>query len=156
MTHVPSLTDRAASCDGDRWFFRASAVALGQNAVLILGQPGAGKSTLALSLMAFGATYVADDGVWLEPRLDGPVLSRPAAAPPMIEARGVGILNAGDVVDRARLALVVDLDAAESDRLPVRHAVAVGPTESPLLQGKDNPHLAPAILQLLRSGRAEP
>ena len=45
----------------------ASAVSLGGRGVLILGRSGAGKSGLALRLIALGAQLVSDDRVVLEP-----------------------------------------------------------------------------------------
>ncbi|MEO1532556.1 MAG: serine kinase, partial [Pseudomonadota bacterium] len=44
----------------------ASAVALGERGLLILGPSGAGKTRLALELVALGAELVADDRVIVE------------------------------------------------------------------------------------------
>lgn len=46
----------------------ASAVALGPRGLLILGAAGAGKTTLALALVALGAELVADDRVLVSPQ----------------------------------------------------------------------------------------
>lgn len=85
-------------------------VAVGGRAVLIEGEPGSGKSSLALALIDRGAVLVGDDGVMLEER-DG----RPWAAPPpaiagLIELRNVGLVTLP--ATSAPLALVIRLDEA--------------------------------------------
>src|SRR3546814_15990891 len=44
---------------------QGSAVAIGGRAVLIIGPPGSGKTSLALALIDRGATLIGDDGVAL-------------------------------------------------------------------------------------------
>ena len=102
----------------------AGCVALDGRALLIAGQPGAGKSALALDLIALGATLVADDRTLL--RRDGAVLraSPPPALAGLIEARGLGLLRLPHVADVAVLALL-DLDMPEPDRLPVRRTTGL-------------------------------
>lgn len=132
----------------------ASCVAVDGKAVLILGQSGAGKSALALTLMAYGARLVADDQVDLRVH-DGRVIARaPSAIAGLVEARGMGILNA-EVCDNAPLALVVDLDEVEVERMPTLRQVTVSGCVLPLFKRIDSLHFAPAILQFLRAGRSE-
>ena len=92
----------------DGLLLHATCVAVEGRGVLICGPSGAGKSALGLQLMALGARLVADDQVALS-RRDGALW---AACPPtirgMIEARGVGLLNA-DPVEGAEVVLAVDL-----------------------------------------------
>jgi HPr kinase/phosphorylase len=103
----------------------ASAVLVGNRAVLIRGPSGAGKSRLAFDLMLAGrsgqipkAVLVGDDRVFLDIR-DGHVAARPAPAlAGMIEIRGLGIRRC-DFVDEAIVGLVVDLCAADAERLPL-------------------------------------
>ncbi|WP_458791836.1 HPr kinase/phosphorylase [Yoonia sp. MH D7] len=135
-------------------FVHGSCVAVDGAAVLILGQSGAGKSALALTLMAFGARLVADDQVDL--RLDGGrvVASAPAQIRGLVEARGVGVLNA-ECSDTAPLALVVDMDVEEHDRVPMSRWIAILGCELPLLHRVDGLHFGPAILQFLRAGRSD-
>ncbi len=98
-------------------------VSIGGRGVLLRGASGAGKSDLALRLIALGAVLVADDQVRLRP--DG---ARLLASPPdsiagLIELRGVGIRRLPYEAD-VPLALVVDLVAPEDvERLPDRAAV---------------------------------
>lgn len=94
----------------------------GWHAVLITGRSGAGKSELALELMALGARLVADDQTLL--RRDGSALiaSAPAQIRGMIEMRGLGIM-AAQVIDAVPVVLRVDLDRTEHERLPApRHS----------------------------------
>ena len=131
----------------------ATAVALDPGCgVLILGPSGAGKSSLALRLMALGATLVADDRVDLRLGDGGLIASAPAALHGLIEARGAGILRA-TALEAARIALVVDLNERETERLPpMRHREILG-VSLPLVLRQQDGHLEAAILQWLRGGR---
>ena len=88
--------------------------------ILILGKSGAGKSDLALRLIAEGATLVADDRTELF-TVKGALWGRaPAPIAGLIEARGMGILRIAHA-PKARIALAVELGKSES-RLPLpRH-----------------------------------
>ena len=102
----------------------ASAVLAGARAVLIRGAAGAGKSRLALALIAAAqigllrfARLVGDDRVHLEPS-HGRLLVRPAPTlAGMIEVRGIGIRRLGHEAV-AVVGLVVDLAADDAERLP--------------------------------------
>ena len=102
----------------------ASAVLVGDRAVLIRGPSGAGKSRLLLELIWAGQTgpldaamLVGDDRVHLEVR-DGRLWVRPAPElAGLIEVRGLGIRRI-DHAARAIVGLVVDLDAPDAARLP--------------------------------------
>jgi HPr kinase/phosphorylase len=102
----------------------ASAVAVGDRAVLIRGPSGAGKSRLAFDLILAGraghiapVTLVGDDRIHL--RTEGAeLMARPAPAlAGLIEIRGLGIRRC-DFIREAPVGLVVDLDAADAERLP--------------------------------------
>jgi len=107
----------------------ASAVKVGERAVLIRGPSGAGKSRLAFDLILAGrsgqlppAVLVADDRVRLD--TDGKELwarAIPGLAG-LIEIFGLGIRRC-DNVDAARVGLVVDLAAADAERLPPSEAL---------------------------------
>ena len=107
----------------------ASAVRVGTRAVLIRGPSGAGKSRLALDLILAGragqiatAMLIGDDRVHLTAS-DGRLMVRPALElAGLIEIRGLGIRRC-DFVDEAVVDLVVDLAAADAERLPPSEAL---------------------------------
>ena len=92
-----------------------SCVAIDGRAVLIEGESGSGKSSLALALIDRGALLIGDDGVTLEERGGRLWALPPPNIAGLIEVRNVGLLTlpAGS----APLALVVRLDPA-APRLP--------------------------------------
>jgi serine kinase of HPr protein (carbohydrate metabolism regulator) len=94
----------------------ATAVALGEAGVLLLGPPGSGKSDLALRLIDRGATLIADDRVVLTVEGEGLRLAPPARLAGRIEVRGVGILALPFTAD-IRAAMAFDL-ALAPERLP--------------------------------------
>ncbi len=129
----------------------ASAVAVSGRAALIRGAAGSGKSALALALLSRGARLVADDRTRLARRGVDVLAWAPPAILGLVEARGVGLLRAAPAPP-CRLALVVDLDRAEPDRLPPqRHCDVLG-IALPLVLGAGNPHISDAIGLLLASG----
>ena len=107
----------------------ASAVRVGNRAVLIRGASGAGKSRLAFDLILAGragqiaaAVLVGDDRVHLTAS-EGRLMVRPARElAGLIEIRGLGIRRC-DFVDEAVVDLVVDLAAADAERLPPPEAL---------------------------------
>ena len=102
----------------------ASAVLVGDRAVLIRGPSGAGKSRLAFDLILAGragqlppAVLVGDDRVHLD-TVAGQLWVRPAPElAGLIEIRGLGIRRC-DFVGEAVVGLVVDLAASDAERLP--------------------------------------
>ncbi|MCC5993535.1 MAG: HPr kinase/phosphatase C-terminal domain-containing protein [Rhodobacteraceae bacterium] len=104
----------------------AFALSDGWHAVLITGRSGAGKSELALELMAQGARLVADDQTLLMRDGAALVASAPDRIRGMIEMRGLGIMSA-QTIDSAPVVLRVDLNQIESARLPeLRHSDILG------------------------------
>ena len=109
----------------------ASAVLVGNRAVLIRGPSGAGKSRLAFDLILAGrAGQIAptvlngDDRVHLEAS-QAQLIVRPARQlAGLIEIRGLGIRRC-DFADEAVVGLVVDLDAADAERLPPPEALVL-------------------------------
>ena len=109
----------------------ASAVLVGDRAVLIRGPSGSGKSRLAFELILAGrasqiapATLVGDDRVHVHPA-GGVLVVRPASAlAGLIEIRGLGIRRCAFAA-QAVVGLVVDLDAADAERLPPPEALSV-------------------------------
>ena len=129
----------------------ATCVALGDSAVLILGAAGRGKSSLALQVMALGGVLVADDRVLLKAEGDRLLAQCPPAILGLIEARGAGILHAAYQA-QAQVALVVDLDQSESQRLPERAYTRICGCDIPLIKHIDGPHFAAIIVQILKAG----
>jgi serine kinase of HPr protein (carbohydrate metabolism regulator) len=107
----------------------ASAVRVGNRAVLIRGPSGSGKSRLAFDLITSGrsgqiapAILVGDDRVHLDTDA-GQLRVRPAAGlAGLIEIRGLGIRRC-EFVDEAIVGLVVDLAATDAARLPPPEAL---------------------------------
>jgi len=146
-----SLNDNTGG-GGQASVLHASCVALDKSGVLILGASGAGKSSLALQLMALGADLVSDDRTCVSREGDGLLASAPATIKGLIEARGVGVLVAAPC-PVAHIRLVIDLDQIEPDRLPpMRSYILLGQT-LPLLHNVKAAHFAAAILQYLKGGR---
>ncbi|CAM2993951.1 Hpr(Ser) kinase/phosphatase [Paracoccus aminovorans] len=132
----------------------ASCVAHRGRGLLILGASGSGKSALAFQMMAFGAMLVADDRTLLRDEGGRIVADAPEALRGLIEARGIGILRARahGPVD---LALAVDLDRAEPERLPPDRRLDLFDRGLPLVLGAGRVHLASMLLQYLDAGRAD-
>ena len=107
----------------------ASAVRVGDRAVLIRGPSGSGKSRLAFNLILAGragqlppAVLVGDDRVHLD-TVDRQLWVRPAPElAGLIEVRGLGIRRC-DFVNEAVVGLVADLAAADAERLPPPEAL---------------------------------
>ncbi len=107
----------------------ASAVLVGNRAVLIRGPSGSGKSHLAFDLILAGrsgqlptAVLIGDDRVHLDTAGEQ-LWVRPAPElAGLIEIRGLGIRRC-DFASEAVVGLVVDLAAADADRLPSAEAL---------------------------------
>jgi HPr kinase/phosphorylase len=130
----------------------ATTVALNQNAVLVTGRSGSGKSALGLELMAFGCELVADDRTIVTRRGDDLFVSCPPAIRNMIEARGIGLLWA-DARQEAQLRLVVTLDTVTQERLPLPQETEILAVRVPLVHKVETASFAAAILQYLKSGK---
>ncbi len=107
----------------------ASAVKVGTLAVLIRGPSGSGKSRLAFDLIMAGragvverAVLVGDDRVHLATVGDEIVVRPAPLLAGLIEIRGLGIRRC-DFVEHATVGLVVDLDAADAERLPAAESL---------------------------------
>lgn len=107
-----------------RELVHGTCVAFGDCAALLRGEPGSGKSDLALRFLALpndGAmcpSLVADDQVFVEARDGAVTVSAPDTLAGLIEVRGLGIQEMPSIA-RARLVLVCDLVAADQvPRMP--------------------------------------
>ena len=117
------MTDKAPAT------VHASAVRVGDRAVLIRGPSGSGKSRLAFDLILAGrsqqiptAILVGDDRVHLVTS-GGNLIVRPARElAGLIEIRGLGIRRI-EHVGEAVVSLVADLAATDAERLPPAEAL---------------------------------
>jgi serine kinase of HPr protein (carbohydrate metabolism regulator) len=133
----------------------ASAVLVGARAVLIRGPSGAGKSRLALDLIGAGRAgqfpftrLVGDDRVELI-STGGRLLVRPSPAlAGLIEVRGAGIFRL-EHEPCAVVGLVVDLAAADAQRLPENDLITLESVKLPRLAVPDGVSALPGILTLL-------
>ena len=132
----------------------AGCVAHSGKGILITGSSSSGKSSLALELLARGAGLVADDQTILA-MSEGQLIA--TCGPNLrgkIEARGVGIL-AAEPVARTRVAVVVDMDATETERIPPDRSVELAGVTLPLLHKVESAVFPAAILQYLKGGKVE-
>ena len=98
--------------------------------LLLLGEPGAGKSDLALRLIADGALLVSDDQTIVEARDGALHASAPSPIVGLIEARGVGITRAP--IKRATwLKLAVRLVDVAPERMPEPRTWSLPDSEKP-------------------------
>lgn len=144
----------ASPSDPPPLVLHATTVAVGDRGLLILGPAGAGKSALALDLMALGASLVADDRTILTRRGAALVATCPPAISGLIEARGIGLLSATPR-DSVTLALAVDMGQSENERLPPPREIVLLDRPLPLLHKVATGYFAAALLQYLKGGLAE-
>lgn len=133
----------------------ATAVAVTGRALLIRGASGAGKSGLALEMMARGARLVADDRVVLTLEEGALWASPPAPLAGVIEARGLGLLQA-DHLPRAEVVAVLDLDTPETERLPPLREIMLQTRNLPLLHNAAHPYFPAALVQYLKGATRDP
>lgn len=129
----------------------ASCVAVDEKGLLIIGGSGSGKSCLALQLMSLGARLVSDDRTQLSLR-DGVVLAEaPRSIEGLIEARGVGILEA-PFSRSCAIHIVVDMDQVEPHRLPEeKHFTLLG-RSYPLFYKVEGIHFAASLWHIMCHG----
>ena len=114
--------------------------------VLILGEPGVGKSDLALRLIADGALLVADDQTEIDVVGGGLRARAPRTIAGLIEVRGVGLVPAA--VKRATLLkLAVSLTMTAPDRMPESQAWS--------LPNQTNPQIPMIQLNAFEASAAE-
>ena len=110
-------------------FVHASAVIVGERAVLIRGASGSGKSTLAMALIELAPTagqfacLIGDDRVWLH-AIHGRLIVRPhPRIAGLIEQYGTGLVSMAHA-SAGVVGLVADLAGAatETPRLPLPEA----------------------------------
>jgi len=117
----------------------ASAVLVGARALLIRGPSGSGKSRLALALIEGAqasrflfARLVADDRVRLDAANGRLIVRAVAELAGLIEVRGLGLRQL-PWEEAAVVGLVVDLAAADAERLPSAPALPIAGVMLPRL-----------------------
>lgn len=103
--------------------------------------------------MSMGCQLVADDRVVLSQHENRIIASCPETIVGLIEARGIGLLNA-DPAPPTEIVLVVDLNALDAARMPPQHTIALLGCDLPLINRISGAHFASAILQFLKAGRS--
>ena len=116
--------------------------------VLIIGRSGSGKSSLAINLLALGAKLVADDQCEIVKNNNRFCVSKPASLPKSIEIRGIGLVSVPMVV-KTSLDWVVDMDEAETERMPDLRFTKIDGYRVPTVFGKNMDELASRIYVLV-------
>jgi serine kinase of HPr protein (carbohydrate metabolism regulator) len=112
----------------------ATCVELAGSGILLRGEPGCGKSDLALRLIDTGARLVADDRTDLASDGARLLASAPPAISGRIEVRGLGIVSM-PAVAKAVVRLAVDLlPEAGIERLPTCRMCTYLGVDLPLLR----------------------
>jgi HPr kinase/phosphorylase len=145
------MTGAGNSATTGQQILHATSLVCCDQGVLILGAAGSGKSGLALALMAHGASLIADDRTILTVLDEQLVASAPGEIAGMIEARGIGLLNAA-IQGPHPLHLAIDLDQIETRRLPPPRQIRIQGRVLPLLHKVDNGYFPVAILHYLKAG----
>ena len=130
------------------FIMHATCVDINGSGVLIVGRSGSGKSSLAINLLALGSTLVADDQCELVKKNNRFRISKPASLPNSIEIRGVGLVSVPMVVETS-LDWVVNMDEAETERMPDLRFTEIDGYKIPTIFGKNMDDLASRIYVLV-------
>ena len=132
----------------DSLIMHATCVDINGSGVLIVGRSGSGKSSLAINLIALGSKLVADDQCKLVKKNNSFRIFKPASLPNSIEVRGIGLVSVPTVVE-TKLDWVVNMDEAETERMPDLRFTEVGGYRVPTVFGKNMEDLASRIYVLV-------
>lgn len=126
----------------------ATCVSLKGKGVLICGNPGSGKSSLALQLMDRGALLVADDQTFLSQEGEVLIAHAPPSLKGRLEVRGVG-LCAFPYQEKTNICLWVDLcEEKDIERLPTSLFIEYYTIKVPHLKIKQNDPLGGIKVEL--------
>lgn len=140
----------------------ASAVLVGDRAILIRGRSGTGKSRLAFDLILAGRSgqiaktvLIGDDRVEIAATPEGLVVSPAEPLAGLIEIRGLGVRRC-DYAAQGLVGMVVDLAAADAERLPQAMALrtAIGGVELPRLPIETGFDALPVVVAALTTAEA--
>ena len=118
--------------------------------VLIIGSSGAGKSSLAIGLIALGAYLVADDQCEIKNVNNGLIISKPASLPESIEMRGIGLVSV-PVVNQTHLNWIVNMDEVEEARMPGKRFTEISGHKITTVFGKEMQDIAFRIYVLAKN-----
>lgn len=111
----------------------ANCVAIGNHAILLMGESGSGKSDLALRLIDRGARLVSDDYTECERRGDTLFASPPGTIAGKMEVRYIGVVPMPYILD-VPVVLAIALDD-KPQRMPDRtRSVDILDTSLPVFQ----------------------
>ena len=97
--------------------FHSTSVVIEDLGILIRGQPGCGKSDLALRLIDSGATLISDDLTICKKIGDYLYLHPHSKTKGLLEVREIGIMTV-PYVENVKLTLVVELVEEKFERVP--------------------------------------
>lgn len=103
-------------------------------------------------MMALGAKLVGDDRVTLSLSENAIIATVPGPISGLIEARGIGLLNAPSC-GPVPVVCVVDLDQTETIRMPPERQIDFLGQTLTLLFKVNAPHFAAGLIQYLKQGR---
>ncbi len=132
-----------------------TAVAYEGHSLILIGEPGCGKSTVALQIMAFGGQLIADDRCDLADEGGQVIVSRPPNLPQMIEARGFGLIPV-ECAGPAKIVAVVYMSVTSTKRLPEAIQCRVGNYLLPLFHKTDSPAFPAALWHYLKAQSRNP
>ena len=134
----------------DSLIMHATCVDINGSGVLIVGRSGSGKSSLAINLIALGSKLVADDQCEIVKKNNKLSVFKPTSLPSSIEIRGVGLVSVPMVVETS-LDWVVNMDEAETQRMPDLQFTEIDGYRIPTIFGKNMDDLASRIYVLVRN-----
>ena len=130
------------------FIIHATCVDVKGSGVLIVGRSGAGKSSLAVGLLALGSSLVADDQCELIVKNKGLSISKPASLPNSIEIRGIGLVSV-PMIAATSLDWVINMDVVERERMPNLKFTEISGYRIPTIFGKNVDDLASRIYVLV-------
>ena len=146
--HLQDDIWRGRGADPSSIVLHGSAVAKNGRALIFGGPSGIGKTSLALTLMAYGARFVADDLVRVSLSNTGLEAGPTTGQPPGVELRHIGPCAAPAPVTAHLLALV-DLRPRDVPRLPEPQTVCLLGQDVPVLHTCKSGPFAPALWHYL-------